>query len=122
VLRTLESLREGGIPMGVVTNLPAWLAQPIACTTGVDVYLDVMVTPVRGRVQAKPRPDGIMRALGKLDQEPGRDVWYVGDGLVDAQAAHAAGVRFAWASYGYDSAPPPTTDSVLPGFHDVLGL
>jgi len=122
VLQTLETLRECGASMGAVTNLPAWLVKPMVGATGVDVYIDVTETPVRGRVQAKPRPDGILRALGKLGKEPCRDVWYVGDGLVDAQAAQAAGVSFAWASYGYDSAPPPGTETVLGGFQDVLGL
>ena len=48
--------------------------------------------------------------------------WFVGDGAVDAEAAAAAGVRFAWASYGYYTEAPPGTAKVLERFEDVLQL
>jgi len=54
----------------------------------------------------------------KADSEP----WFVGETGVDAAAAKAAGVRFAWASFGYESGMPPGTDKVLARFDEICDL
>ena len=107
--------------MGVVTNLPGWLARPVALATGVAGYFEVIVTP-RAGVPAKPKPHGILKALKEMGQEAGPHTWLVGDSEADAEAAAAAGVRFAWASYGYEALPPIGAETVLRSFEDVLGL
>ena len=120
VRQTLDELRKRGTSMGVVTNLPGWLVTPITGATGIDEYFDVIVTPRPG-VQAKPQPHGIRKALRKMGREPVH-AWFAGDGAADANAAKAAVVRFAWASYGYENTAPPGTETVLHTFKDVLGL
>lgn len=118
---TLDSLRDRGSLMGVVTNLPGWLVRPVARAAGIDEHFGVIMTPRPG-VPAKPQPHGIRKALAEMGLEAGRQIWFVGDGVVDAGAARAAGVRFAWASYGYEAEPPSGVEIVLRGFEDVLRL
>ena len=121
VRETLHELRDSGVAMGVVTNLPGWLATPVIRETGVGTYFEVVVTPGAG-VRAKPKPHGIRRALRDMIKEVDADTWFVGDGTVDAEAARSAGVRFAWAAYGYEAEEPVGTDRVVTRFEQVLEL
>ena len=120
-LRTLEDLTDRATSMGVVTNLPGWLVTPLVQTTGIAGYFEAIVTP-RAGVPAKPKPHGILRALHEMGREADAHTWLVGDGVADAVAAGVAGVRFAWASYGYETVPPAGAETVLLSFRDVLGL
>lgn len=119
--RVLDLLRERDTPMGVVTNLPGWLVRPMLEATGIKGYFDVAVTPRRG-VPAKPQPHGVRNALQAMGREPDSHTWLVGDGTVDGQAAQAARVRFAWASWGYGTDVLPDTATVLGTLDDVLDL
>ena len=118
---TLNTLRERGTSTGVVTNLPGWLVTPVIEATGIEEYFDAVVTPRPG-VPAKPKPHGIRKALMKIGRGGDSCTWFVGDGVVDAKAAAKAGVRFAWAAYGYESLAPPDTEIVLYAFEDILKL
>ena len=121
VLPTLDSLRERGTLIGIVTNLPGWLACPLLESTGIGKYAVAVATPRRG-VPAKPKPHGIRRVLAKMEQNADFRTWFVGDGTVDAEAAMAASVRFAWASFGYETEEPSGANKVLASFQDVLDL
>ena len=118
---TLDRLSERATRMAVVTNLPGWLVVPVAAAVGIEGYFEAIVTPRRG-VPAKPQPHGIRRALAVMGRVTDEHTWLVGDGAADAKAAVRAGVRFAWASYGYETAQPPGTETVLQSFEDVLCL
>lgn len=120
-LQTLSNLANRGTAMGVVTNLPGWLVRPLIHGKGIARYFGAIVTPRRG-IPAKPKPHGILRALKEIEREVDCHTWMVGDGIVDSNAATAAGVRFAWSSCGYETLPPPGTETVLHSFGDVLGL
>jgi phosphoglycolate phosphatase-like HAD superfamily hydrolase len=71
---------------------------------------------------AKPNPQGLRTAVRALGLEPDRTIYYVGDRSSDAEAANAAGLLFAWASYGYDPVRPAHTAAVIGSFADVLEL
>ena len=120
-LQTLDSLQERGSLIGIVSNLPGWLVAPLLQSTGIDKYFTATATPRPG-VLAKPNPHGIRRVLHEMRRDADSRTWFVGDGAVDAEAAAAAGVRFAWASYGYYAEEPPGTAKVLERFEDVLQL
>ena len=121
VLHTLDILRERGTPIGIVSNLPGWLVRPLIESKGMDMYFAATVTPRPG-VPAKPSPNGIRRALQQMDRLADARTWFVGDGTVDARAAIAADVKFAWASYGYEKEQPLGTAKTLERFEDVLRL
>ena len=118
---TLDGLRARGTPIGIVTNLPGWLVQPLLESTGIGDYAAALETPRRG-VPAKPKPHGIRRVLAEMGHKADLESWFVGDAAVDAEAAGAAAVRFAWASFGYESEMPPGTDKVLARFDEILEL
>jgi phosphoglycolate phosphatase-like HAD superfamily hydrolase len=59
--------------------------------------------------------------MGILGKEPSPKSFYVGDSLGDAAAAAAAGMRFAWAAYGYGT-KPETAHVALSEFAKVLCL
>ena len=61
-------------------------------------------------------------ALAEMCTAAHEDVFYVGDSEGDARATIAAGLSFAWASYGYGRTKPDGTARVLHSFGDVLGL
>ena len=121
VIPTLGELRGRGTPIGVVTNLPGWLAQPMLKSTGIGEYVAAIATP-RAGIPAKPKPHGIRSVLNEIELVAGAQAWFVGDGSADAEAAKAASVCFAWASFGYESEEPHDTDKVLVGFDELLAL
>lgn len=107
----LESLREHRSRSGLVaavTNLPAWIVEPLAECTGLADVLDHAETAHRG-VPGKPKPHLLLRALAALGVDA-TDAHVVGDSVADWQAATAAGVLFTWAAWGYGGTPP---DGVL---------
>lgn len=121
VVETLNRLREQNTPIGVVSNLSGSLVAVLLHSTGLERYFATVVTPGQG-IRAKPQPHGILRALREIKREINPRTWYVGDGKVDAKAAQAAKVRFAWASYGYEKEAPKGADSVVNRFEDVFHL
>ncbi len=119
--QTLETLRNRNTSLGVVSNLPGWLVQPLLESNGLNGYFATVITPRRG-LPAKPKPHGILDALNQIGHVSDASTWFVGDGAVDAFAAEAAGVKFVWASYGYETIEPPSTFKVIEKFEDVLLL
>ena len=94
---------------------------PLLESTGIGEYAAAIATPRRG-VPAKPKPHGIRRVLAEMGQQADSETWFVGDTAVDAKAAEAAAVRFAWASFGYESEMPPGTGKVLACFDEIRDL
>ena len=121
VMDTLDRLRARGTEIGVVSNLSGWLAKPLLDSTGIGAFVTAIVTP-RWGVPAKPKPHGIKRVLEDMGRRSSDGTWFVGDGRTDAEAAQAAGLPFAWASYGYEADVPYGTAKILAGFEDVLEL
>ena len=104
-----------------MTNLPGWLVSPLLDATGIKKYAAAIATPKAG-VRAKPQPDGICKVLAEMGRNADSETWYIGDTTVDAKAAKSAAMRFAWASFGYESAMPPGTDKLLNSFGEILHL
>ena len=121
VTETLNTLKSRKTTVGAVTNLPKWLVFPIAKATGIDRLLPIIVTPSIG-IPAKPNPRGILAAIEMTGRIPTTCCWFVGDRSEDADAAAAAKVQFAWASYGYQIERPKTSIRTLDNFSEVLTL
>jgi phosphoglycolate phosphatase len=117
VQETLEDLRRQGRPLGVVTNLPGWLIEPILIDLELVRFFDSTVYAAR-----KPGPGGINRALWSLSLRADKNIFYVGDMTSDAQAASKAAISFAWASYGYADDCPAGAAASIEKFPDVLSL
>jgi HAD superfamily hydrolase (TIGR01509 family) len=121
VIRTLNTLTEREIPMGLVTGVSGRFAQLILESFGLRSYFSSVVT-AEFRLQPKPHPAGLLRALREIDVAAGPEIYYVGDLSSDAGAATRAGISFAWAAYGYGPEQPIETTATLQRFADVLKL
>lgn len=121
VRAALRSLYERGTPLGVVTSLSPALAQEILTGSSLRPCFCAVVAAERGLAR-KPSPAPVLAGVERLGLEAAGGIFYVGDHLNDEKSAHAAGVSFAWASYGYRDAPPRSPDAVLDRFGDVLDL
>jgi 2-phosphoglycolate phosphatase len=95
----LEGLEKRGLALGIVTNKPAWLTEPLleqltlrerfACVVSGDTMSE-----------RKPHPLPMLHAA-KLAGVAVEACIYVGDAERDIQAAHAAGMPALVATYGY---------------------
>jgi HAD superfamily hydrolase (TIGR01509 family) len=120
-LRALRQLHERPIPLGAVTNLPAWMVDPMLDCHGLDELFGSIVTAGRAK-PGKPHPAPLLLCCEELGVEPTEDCWYVGDSPGDCQAALAAGMSFAWASWGYGADAPAGMAATLARFDDVTAL
>jgi len=118
---TLDRLAQRGVLLGAVTNLPMWLARPMLDGLGLSQRFGSLVTYERTS-RRKPHPDPLLLSLEELAADSGPNAWYVGDSATDARAAMAAGMSFAWVSWGYESTPPATTDLVVGRFSELLDI
>ena len=121
VRETLQRLRERGTPLGLVTSLSPAVMRVILEDPLLGRCFSAAVGAQAG-LRRKPHPAPLLEALRRMGLRPSERVWYIGDHASDQAAARGAGVRFAWASFGYRVAPPVTADAVLRRFVDVLDL
>ena len=90
-------------PLVVVTNKPSPLARAVLEAAGLLNHF-AAVHGADTPVQRKPSPLLIQQAAAGLGITTDA-LLMVGDGPADLQAAHAAGCRAAWVSWGYGPAP-----------------
>jgi len=89
---TVGTLRDLGIPLGVVTNCPRSIGEDLLRHAGLrDAFTAVMTSSDVER--EKPAPDMVLEAARRLGVGPAELV-VVGDTDTDRRAAEAAGARF----------------------------
>lgn len=105
VVDMLGTLRTAGYRLGLVTgkSRAAWT---ITESKAALVPFDIVVTETE-ILQPKPDPEGILAAAAALNATHG-DTIYVGDSLLDGEAAAAAGFPF-WAAAWAKGPGRPTT-------------
>lgn len=100
VIPTLEALRGAGLALFCVTNKDGALARPLMRAAGLEPHLAFTIG-THTRAERKPSPAMLLRAAAQLRLAP-QQVLYVGDSVIDMEAAHAAGCTGVAVSYGYD--------------------
>lgn len=120
VRRSLEKLMTSTRPLGIVTSLPGWMADPVLELLGISKYISVVVG-YGATSRHKPHPEPLLQALRELGLYPMPDIWYVGDTEGDFVATRAAGLSFACALYGYGRVFTDA-DANLKSFTEVLAL
>jgi len=92
--KMLESLREMGIKLGVMTNRDRKFLEREINVIQVNGWTHFFDTVVCGDdvINRKPAPDLIFKSLENLDAKPGLDCWYIGDSTTDTVSAKQAGV------------------------------
>ncbi|MCF6319856.1 MAG: HAD-IA family hydrolase [Proteobacteria bacterium] len=95
----INKLDDSKIPWGIVTNKPAYLAQPLVNSLAQLSNCRVLVGGDTTN-HSKPHPEPINCAIKILNIEP-KTSWYIGDAKTDIQAANAANMNSAVALWGY---------------------
>ncbi|MDE4454336.1 HAD family hydrolase [Psychrobacter sp. DAB_AL62B] len=98
----LSTLELKGVPWGIVTNKPRYLAEQLLEKMELDGRCAVLVCP-DDVSRPKPDPEPMYVALEKLGIPRGaaESVLYVGDHVRDIEAGNAAGMPTILAAYGY---------------------
>ena len=100
VLETLQGLSAQGVPMAVLTNKEASFAQRVLHAHRLMPYFSALIggdtLPTK-----KPHPDGVQHLLLQHGARTTHTV-LVGDSVVDAQTARAAGIACWLVPYGYN--------------------
>ena len=98
VVKTLNDLRAQGHLLGVCTNKPAWLAEPLLKSLGIWDQFGAMLgadsLPVR-----KPDPEHLFETVRRMGGDPARAV-LIGDSDTDHNTARAAGVPSVLVGFG----------------------
>ena len=92
VPQTIGLLRHVGVALGIVSTKPRYRIENILKQHGLADPFDVIVG-CEDVAQPKPDPAGLLQALALLGARRGEAV-YVGDHVVDAEAASRAGIPF----------------------------
>jgi 2-phosphoglycolate phosphatase len=95
----LEELGKRGLAVGIVTNKPAWLTEPLLAELKLRERFACVVSGDT-LSERKPHPKPMLHAAA-LAGVAADACLYVGDAERDVQAAHAAGMAALVATYGY---------------------
>ena len=119
---TLETLRDRGYALAVITNKPASFSRRILEHLGVGHHFPVLYGP--DLAPAKPDPEMVTRSLLDLGFSPDEAV-LVGDMRVDLDTARNAGIPFYAVATGSDSREELAAagpDRLLDRIEDLLAL
>jgi HAD superfamily hydrolase (TIGR01509 family) len=118
---TVETLRDMGVPIGIVTrNSRRIVERALANFDHVrPEHFDVMVTR-DDEVRTKPHPDPIHHAAARLGVAA-ENIAMVGDFVVDVQAGRAAGAVTVHLRDG-DDAPDYEADFAIDSLSELLGI
>lgn len=87
----LRDYRKRGLKLGIVTNRKREFITHELAAMGWDELFQTVIAAGDG-CPKKPSPEPLLIALKELRIEPGRDVWFTGDGKSDMQCGVGAGV------------------------------
>ena len=123
VLSTLESLKQQGIQMAVITNKPAQFVPDIMHKLGLsDYFIDVIGgDQVKNR---KPDPESLFLLMEKYAVLP-EECLMVGDSRNDILAAHNAGCPSLGYTFGYNYGEPISDSQptyVCDKFSDIISV
>jgi 2-phosphoglycolate phosphatase len=95
----LAELTARHLALGIVTNKPAWLTEPLLKQLGLREQFACVISG-DSLSERKPHPMPLLHAA-KLAGAAPQECLYVGDAERDVQAARAAGMQSLVATYGY---------------------
>lgn len=123
VRTALESLRQQGVAMAVLTNKESRFSKQVLECHGIDTYFDPIIS---GDTLAERKPSAVPagHCLARHGVEPARAL-LVGDSSVDAETARNAGIRFWAVPYGYNGGVPiadAQPDRILQSLDELVAV
>ena len=94
----MADLAGAGVRLGAATSKRRGSAAEALRLAGLDTYLDVLVT-LEDTDEHKPDPAPLLLAVERLGGSPAEST-YVGDAVVDVQAARRAGMGAVGVTWG----------------------
>lgn len=124
-LEVLAGLRERGFALAAVTSRSRRTSVATLELHGMDALFDAIIS-AEDAVAVKPDPAPLRAALERLERTPAGAVM-VGDSVHDGGAAHALGIPFVAATYGFPgeavlAANPAATIADIRELPGVLAL
>ncbi|HQK83861.1 MAG TPA: HAD family hydrolase [Atribacter sp.] len=113
IVTVLESLREWGLSMALVTSKVRSEFSFQFDSFGLNHFFQAIIC-ADDASRPKPNPDPLFEACSRLGVKP-REAIYVGDSRYDIMAAKAAGIPFLFASWG--SIDPNSVLELHPEFY-----
>ncbi|HAC41911.1 MAG TPA: serine kinase [Paraprevotella xylaniphila] len=98
-IEVLETLKSQGAVLGIVSTKFRYRILDLFEKTGHDGLVDFIVGG-EDVTAAKPDPEGLLLAIGRASGGGKSEVLYVGDSVVDAATAQAAGTDFSGVLHG----------------------
>ena len=114
----MDELAARGVALAVCTNKPQALTEKLIDALGWQGRFAAIV----GADPARPRkPDPLPLRLA-IEQAGGGRAAFVGDSIVDAETARAAGVAFVAVSFGFSDRPVAAlgADAVIDGYEQLV--
>ncbi|MEI6894639.1 MAG: phosphoglycolate phosphatase [Colwellia sp.] len=96
----LDAFKEAGFRLGIITNKPAALIQPILAGLGVDDMFDILIG-ADTLAEKKPHPAQLLYAVEQLNVTA-EQCLMIGDSKNDILAAKAAKMDSVGLTYGYN--------------------
>ncbi|WP_019241567.1 MULTISPECIES: HAD family hydrolase [Bacillus] len=117
--KILHIINSKGVLCGIASSKTKHQYEIDFISTGLHGYMKSVVL-AEDTDNHKPHPDPLIKAIEFLNINP-REAIYVGDTVADSQAARAAGMDFALASWGARDLTIPA-DYILQTPHDLLAV
>jgi len=122
-VETIETLREAGFRLGLLTNGPRPLQRDKIERFGLEPYFDVIV--IEGEFgHGKPHPEVFAHALRTVKAGPDQ-AWHIGDNLyADIGGAQRAGIHAVWIHRDrleLREGAPATPDRAVAHLNEVSG-
>lgn len=117
----LDSLKEKGYPLAIVTNKDRPLTERLLNQLNMNQWFDIVVAG-GDTTLGKPSAQPIQLALQKSQKTPGMGL-FIGDSSNDVRSARNAGVPIWVFSHGYNHGDPieqENPDLVLHHFNDLI--
>lgn len=121
VQQTLETLKQQGYILAVVTNKPTKHVKPVLAAFGIEHLFSELIGG-QSLPAIKPHPAPLYYLCGKFGVYP-KQILFVGDSKNDILAAHSAGCTAIGMTYGYNYNIPISEsqpDWVFEDFADIL--
>lgn len=120
VEQTLHDLKLGGFSLAICTNKPVGLANALLGKLGWGSLFAAVIGGDSLDVR-KPNPAPLRECLRRTCATRGV---FVGDSIIDAQAAKAAGLAFIAVSFGYSDRPVATFggDRIVDHFSEIPAM